>query len=129
METINSINGLHQLRLKIISTYITKSKGYLFKFPQLSDEENNRYTVYMNSYRKKVHPHITGFITYAGLMFAIVYYFVFKIPFIKVWYQEYFSIAGIVITVVVLSRLFTMLKARWKMLTLISSIIEKTSTK
>lgn len=128
MEKITTINDLHLLRLKILGFYTNPKPGqYVFQLPQLSDEENNRYSTFMNNYSKSDGYNTGGLAISIVFVITITYYFVSVREVNSIAFSEYISFAAINICAALAGKLFGLIRARWKMLLLVSSLISKTS--
>ncbi len=94
---------------------------------QLSDEENSRYTTYMNKYSKACCGNTGSLVLSMGLAIAAICYLISERHFALTGLHESILVLGIIICVALADKIFSSLWTRWKMLLLISSLIAKIS--
>ena len=130
MEIITCFNDLIKLQAQLKHfNVLNKPQEYQFQLPLFSDEENLRFSTCMNSFSKECGCNTGGFIMSMGFMVTAGYYFISGGSFSGIGINQILTLAGITIGSAVAGKLFGLLRARWKMIQLISNLIFYNSNK
>ena len=124
MKELISLQDLYDLHILLRRFYTPhKHTGYLFQLPHLSNEENLRYTTYINSYKNECGCNTGGFFMSMAFIITVVCYFILGGSLTSIKISDCIWLIGIVFCAALAGKIFGLLRARWKMIRLVSSLI------